>query len=575
MNYIFSKDISPFSEYILTADEFEEIMVESSSQDVIVCSNCFAVIDSENASDQKLTWAMDSITLKRKIKSSDGRIQVEFEKSDSDGTNLIIVPSESFTKNKLDSLSKYGIYCSHSDDIKVKLSSYFIANLNELPVEPEIQNIGFCLDSDGSLGFLGYDKDDPITLEINNSFSSEKQYFKKISKLIKDSAPLQYAISVSVASALLAYISMVYNISVKSFVVNWVGKSSTGKTTAQELCASMFSSIDDQNVFSPFFGTENAILKSMNVTGVPKIFDESTSLANFNRENFIYSVSNETEKKRLTQSLTLKERCCWKTIPIISSEENFVDLNQNKRNGIAVRLHCIHGLKFTNSREHAEEIHSFCTQNYGIVGFNIVNMLMEEEGGIESDYNQWRKYLRNCIGYDSFSLTERLINEYALILLSAELLESLGVTVDKSAIADILLEHHSETARDTDIAKNAYKSLMSYVARNPYNSGIKVMSDNHETAIEESLFKEILKKNQFYDIKTVVNELDSLGYTKRREKNRKKVKLSLNGSSCYCYLLDTSRLEGEEYTGVIVEEADDEIISYDNETVHFDEEVDV
>ena len=101
------------------------------------------------------------------------------------------------------------------------------------------------------------------------------------------------------------------------------------------------------------------------------------------------------------------------------------------------------------------------------------------------------------------------------------------------------------------------------------------MSDNHETAIEESLFKEILKKNLFYDIKTVVNELDSQGYTKRREKNRKKVKLSLNGSSCYCYLLDTSRLEGEEYTGVIVEEADDEIISYDNETVHFDEEVDV
>lgn len=46
MNYIFSKDISPFSEYTLTADEFEEIMVESSSQDVIVCSNCFAVIDS-------------------------------------------------------------------------------------------------------------------------------------------------------------------------------------------------------------------------------------------------------------------------------------------------------------------------------------------------------------------------------------------------------------------------------------------------------------------------------------------------------------------------------------------------
>lgn len=575
MGYIFKNNIQPFSEYSLTVDEFEEIMVKSSSHDVIVCSNCFAVIDSENASSQKLIWAIDNIKLKRRIKSSDGRIQIEIEKSDSDGISLIIVPAESFTKNKLDSLSKYGIYCNHSDDIKAKLSSYLITVLNELPVEPENQNIGFCFDADGILGFSGYDADDPITLEMNNSFTSEKQYFRELSKLIHDSIPLQYAISVSVAPALLAYISMMYNVPVKSFVVNWIGKSSTGKTTAQELCVSMFTSIDDQNIFSPFFGTENAILKSMNVIGLPKVFDESTSLGNFNRESFVYSVSNETEKKRLTQSLMIKESSHWKTIPIISSEESFIDLSQNNRNGIAVRLHCIHGLEFTQSREHAEAIHSFCTQNYGIVGYNIVNILMQENGSIEDDYNQCREHLRNRIGNDSFSLTERLINEYALILLSAELIKQLGVNINKSAIADILMEHHSQTSGNTNIAKNAYKSLMSYVARNPYNSGIKVMSDNHEVAIEESLFREILKKNQFYDIKTVVNELDSQGYTKRREKNRKKVKLSLNGSSCYCYLLDTLKLDGEEYTGVITEDTNDEIIDYDNETVHFDQEVEI
>lgn len=83
---------------------------------------------------------------------------------------------------------------------------------------------------------------------------------------------------------------------------------------------------------------------------------------------------------------------------------------------------------------------------------------------------------------------------------------------------------------------------MAYISRNPYNPGIKNMEDKREAAITETLFIDILHRNGFRDIKIVADELDVKGYTKRREKNRKKVKLSLNGNSCYCYLLDTSKL---------------------------------
>ena len=62
-------------------------------------------------------------------------------------------------------------------------------------------------------------------------------------------------------------------------------------------------------------------------------------------------------------------------------------------------------------------------------------------------------------------------------------------------------------------------------------------------AIAVSLFEEILRKNGYRDIKVVLDELFSKGYTKRREKKRRKVKLSLNGNGCYCYLLDTTKLE--------------------------------
>lgn len=196
----------------------------------------------------------------------------------------------------------------------------------------------------------------------------------------------------------------------------------------------------------------------------------------------------------------------------------------------------------------------------------------DDDGSIGQDYDRCRKLLRTKIGSHSFSLTERLINEYALIILASELLEKTGVKTDTSAIMDILLEHHNNTSKNVDIARNAYEALMSYVVRKSYDPAIKVMSDKQEIAIEESLFREILNKNHFHDVKTVVDELDTQGYTKRREKNRRKVKLSLNGSSCYCYLLDSSKQEGDEYTGIITEETDDEIISYDDETVHFDQE---
>lgn len=168
-----------------------------------------------------------------------------------------------------------------------------------------------------------------------------------------------------------------------------------------------------------------------------------------------------------------------------------------------------------------------------------------EEEDIFSYYDAKRDYVRKLIGSGTCSLSERLINQYAVILLSAEMLSNMGVAAEVDKIAEILLEHHSAVAKATDLAKNAYEVLMTYISRNPYNTGIKNMEDKHEAAISDTLFADILRKNGFRDIKIVADELDAKGYTKRRERNRKKVKLSLNGNSCYCYLLDTSRLDEE------------------------------
>lgn len=547
--YFFNKEISPFERYYLTDEEFEEISLYADDDKVITCLNCFALLERNKENDLPvLEWGMNRIRLNHKVKGQNKLSYVDFDITDETGLREIRVSSSCFTKNRLESLSKYGIYCTNDDNACAALSKYLIRKIAAMPTENSENTIGFKITASGEWGYFGYDAEEGETFQIHNSYESEEAYIQQLNMLIRDSVPLQFAVSLAIAPIYLAYLRIFHSLPVKSFCVNFVGKSTTGKSTAQELAASMFSAIDDPKVISPFFGTENAVLKSLDgKQGTTAIFDESTCVSSFNREVFIYSVANEQEKRRMNSDCSLRKSGTWITIPIISSEEAFMEDTHNRHQGLAVRLHKYYNLPFTKSRDHAEAIHRFCSENYGIIAYRTVCWVMcdAEEEDIFSYYDAQRDYVRKLIGSGTCSLSERLINQYAVILLSAEMLSNMGVAAEADKIAAILLEHHSAVAKATDRAKNAYEVLMTYISRNPYNTGIKNMEDKHEAAISDTLFADILRKNGFRDIKIVADELDAKGYTKRRERNRKKVKLSLNGNSCYCYLLDTSRLDEE------------------------------
>ncbi len=540
--YIFNQSISVYGQYLLSDEEFEEITENADDIQVIRCKNCYAILAQNESKANTLNWVMGAFEILRKVVDSSSCTYVDVLFRDKE----VRLPCNSFLPNKLDSLAKYDIFCDDDDEAHKILSRYFLKKISAMKIENADVVVGFIKLADNSYYFSGYNNDDKDKLMVQNSYESKKEYVTELNKLIKDSVPLQFVISISISSMVLAYLSIFHNIPVKSFIINLIGKSSTGKTTAQELAASMYSSIDDKKIYSPFFGTENAVLRSLEGIGVCKIFDESTCVSSFNRETFIYSVSNEQEKKRMNSNGSMRSSGKWKTIPIISSEEAFMESSSNRHQGLAIRLHKYHNLAYTLNKNHAEKIHKMACENYGIVAKSISEYLMSDIGDeVFEYYNLCKDYMREIIGKDTCSLSERLINQYAVIILSAELMQQMGIETDSEKIAELMLEHHKTILKTTDLARNAYECLMGYVSRNPYNTGIKQIEDKKEVAIVESLFIEILHKNGFRDTKTVVDELDSLHYTKRREKNRKKVKLSINGNSCFCYLLDTSKFEDE------------------------------
>lgn len=547
-NYIFKQNIPVLGDRSLNDEEYEDIAVNANDPDVIQCLNCYAVLQSDTNRNY-LVWGLPFFEISRKIKDHNGKSYVEISIQDSDEIRVVNEPLSSFNSSKLDSLSKHGLFCESKDIIREKLSKYFIKKISAMPFENKDSANGFSWNANGDFTFMGYDGNEPHGLGYKNSFASEKEYITALNEVIEPSVPMQFMISISIGALLLAYLSMLYNVPVKSFVVNIVNKSTTGKTGSQELAASMISSIKDSTVFAPLYGTEAAIVHSLQGNGIIKNFDEGTAAGNLNwkAEGLIYTISNDRGKARLQSDGKPRKSTDFKTIVTISSEEAFFESSSNRHQGLAVRLHQYRDLQFTINREHSEAVHKLAAENSGIIGCKVVEQLMsEDDGDLLERYNNHRDYMRKLIGSHACSLTERLIGQYSLILLAADILKEFGVAVDIEAIAKLMLDNHNQVALTTDIAKNAYEVLMDYVSRNAYSTGIRLMEGKNEVAIVESLFNEILNKNGFMDVKTVVNELDKHGYSKRREENRKKVKLSMNGNSCYCYLLDTTKLEGKE-----------------------------
>lgn len=126
-------------------------------------------------------------------------------------------------------------------------------------------------------------------------------------------------------------------------------------------------------------------------------------------------------------------------------------------------------LKFTDSREHSDLIHEFCGKNYGILGKTLSEYLLSANSeNIIEIYEECKEFLRSAIDDEfRFDLTERIINEYALILMSARVLADFGVNMDTEGITNILTANHNEIRSATDVADKYYQHLVAYAVIHP------------------------------------------------------------------------------------------------------------
>jgi uncharacterized protein (DUF927 family) len=127
----------------------------------------------------------------------------------------------------------------------------------KLDVQEQQDGMGFLMQED-KLIFRAYDEE-PEILRYTKNFT-QSAYIAELNQLLTNSA-IMFALCCSCASLFLAYLSMKCSIPPSSFIVSFYGKSTIGKSTAQSLMTSVYTSPKDKKIYSFFRYTETEIRK--------------------------------------------------------------------------------------------------------------------------------------------------------------------------------------------------------------------------------------------------------------------------------------------------------------------------
>ena len=324
-------------------------------------------------------------------------------------------------------------------------------------------------------------------------------FLAELNRLILPMPSLQFVLCAAAASTLLAYLRITEKLPADCFGVSLVGTSSTGKTTALKLAASLYSTPDDENVFTAFYGTANALHSMLGKHhGVPIAYDESTIHNAISISNFIYAFTQGQEKLRLDSNAQLKCRNNWACTALFSSENYLVNAERDNL-GIIARVITLDGLTYTVDGVHSEQIKAFTGKNYGYVGSLLAeHLLASDSAEILQQFQDVREELLELFP-ETCSLSERLAMNYAMIITTSVMLSTLGIQTNTEILKQMCVLLHGEITEEAHPGKNLVCRIFNYISCSyKMLEGIKWTLDREKKPIKveilESTFEQILEQ---------------------------------------------------------------------------------
>lgn len=381
----------------------------------------------------------------------------------------IVLGNEISDTTKIGELAKYGvdIHTYNKTDILKHLQNRKV----DVPCLNKHSDLGFVLVDNEmvfkhhQLSSLGKKQTSNYNGELKiEPKGSHQEWYRLIKEEVQGYTPLELAVIMGLASATIGFISK--ELSVENLIVNLVNDSSTGKTTACQLAASVFGSpiLKDNGLVMSWNSTFNALQnKVAGNTGVVVVFDEASMARNDDFTKAIYSLAEGKETARMQKDGVVKQSKVWNTLIISTGEKSLFEASNNN-SGLKVRLIELSNIVWTQSAENSEKIKQVISNHYGFAGpMYAEELLRRGKNHIVEGILHWRNEIRYKLPTSDF--TDRIAMKLAVLMLTAEIANDLFQwNFDLDAIGSLLIKNEAEKLRESDLGETAFERLMSYIS---------------------------------------------------------------------------------------------------------------
>ena len=304
----------------LSSDQLQQLQYKENCYPVIPVPNKFLLLAVHSTRFTGLVWLSNWFLVDSTYRDKYNEYHVRLSVNGS----LVDVDYDLLYPKEVTKISKYGLIFNfdHAD----AFSRYLFCCITKLEIEEQYCGMGFMM-KEKKLQFIAYEEGAKI-LQYTKDVPLEV-YTEGLNRLLTNTA-VMFALCCSCASLFLAYLGIQCGMALQSFIISFYGRTTTGKSTAQALMASVFTNPNDKKIYVPFFGTLNAIVRNFaQKFGIPQIFDEATVSSGVNMENLFYTVTLEQDKSRCNTNADLRESDTWKLIMITSSECRLLHSRKN------------------------------------------------------------------------------------------------------------------------------------------------------------------------------------------------------------------------------------------------------
>ena len=402
---------------------------------------------------------------RRLVDITDGTERVELAYQTGDAWRKLIVPRSTVANaQRVISLADSGVSVDSERASKVVkyLNTLLDRNMNgdtAIPVERSTDQMGWI---DGNTAFVPFT--DGVTYSGENDGS--EQSYRALTQhgdrdawmdeilSIRNSGHIQTRILLDAAFAapLLPVVGCL------PFFVNAWGESSTGKTVAMHMAASVWG--DPVRTKKTFASTVNAMESLAGFyKNLPVIFDEMQvdSGASKKIDEVIYMLCNGESKQRQKRAGGLRKAHRWQTVFILNGEMPLVKSNSGA--GAAVRTVSVYvdGMLFDDP---AKSVNVF-NENYGFAGREFVRALLTDPKAMVMAKELFEAYRRELHG----KVQDKQVMAAAAMLTAGAMAE-LIVFHDGRALKPQDYIHFLMTRDESDMQRRAYSYLCDIISAN-------------------------------------------------------------------------------------------------------------